>query len=446
MKKAFFTFTCLFTLLSVVFLATVASTGLEHTGNSFEVQNAVGDPAAAQNVQVSMTTVMSQQLHWNTTLTLGAQPKVDTNFRFTPEKEIPNTAYNHTQLAISTGTASVWYEDILSYWKTDRPDRSPYEAVILDVCSRAPANGMPYTETVTLSDYLDFYPVYLDHSCSDLTCWYVPVDLSAVLSIPIPDDLTAEVTVTKELDGSVFQYSLSCPETPYTWTDAVWFDGAYYVTIPADHLASLGEEDSATPGVYRIPLITGADGSQTVDMDHITLKFPFQSPVESIHLVQAGSKFLLVSPPTQDAPGQVTVVDTNTWELLQQFPLEASAEYSLNVEDDHLVYLSTQDNKTHITAWTVDYAGMYVPAISAPIPDSISNFPFCTVSLYQNGHLYTICNAWSSGISSFDVGVFDHSGLLYYATYIPNQSRDTLQTAFPLWLTEYPLGLTKLPA
>ena len=447
MKKAFLTYTSLFALSAVVFIATVVSTGLEHTGNSFEIQNPVGDPAAAQNVQVSMSTVMSQQLHWDTTLTLGPQPHVDTHFRLTPEKETEIAEYDSSYLEVSTSHSILYSsQEILSLWQTDRPDRSPYEAVILDVCSRAPASGMPYTETVTLSDYLDFYPVYLWHSCSDPTCSYVSVDLSAVLSIPIPDDTTAEVTVTKELDGSVFLYSLYSPEIPNIQEEAVWFEDAYYVTIPAEYQALLGGEGSAMPGVYRLPLTTGANGVQSVDVEHITLEFPSSSPLQHIYLVQGGSKFLLDTPPGSDAPGQIQVVDAHTWDLVQQIPLESTSTYRIHVEDDHLVCLTGQNGQLDLTTWTLEEDHLYHPTISASIPRQNPEDFFFTVTRVNQGRLYAICNAWSSGITSFDVGVFDHSGLLYYATCVPNQSRDTWGTNNPLWLKEYPPSLTLLPA
>lgn len=88
---------------------------------------------------------------------------------------------------------------------------------------------------------------------------------------------------------------------------------------------------------------------------------------------------------------------------------------------------------------------MYAPTISAPVPGSTPERPSCSVSLVQDGRLYVICNTWSSSISSFDVGVFDPSGLLYYATYVPNQSRDTWATSYSLSFTEYPMDLAALP-
>ena len=54
----------------------------------------------------------------------------------------------------------------------------------------------------------------------------------------------------------------------------------------------------------------------------------------------------------------------------------------------------------------------------------------------------------SCGLLSDLEEVFGERGrdLLYYATCVPNQSRDTWGTNNPLWLKEYPPSLTLLPA
>lgn len=445
MKKAWIAFTAVFAILAVTFGATVISTGLAHTRLTFEVQNPVGDPSAAQNVEVSMVTNMNQQLNWDTTLTLGTASKVDTRFCYTAEQQPLNASYTDDQLNIPSSFGAWLSQDIITQWSTTRMGQSPYEAVILDVCSRAPATGTPYTETVSLNDYLDYYPITIQHNYSDPTCNYLPVDLSSVLSLPLPDHVSAEVTVTKEPDGSVHEYSLFVQDMPYTWAQPLRFDGAYYVAIPPAGMESALGEGGAQPGVYRLPLTTQEDGTTVIDVEKVTLVLPLDRGVESIHVVQEESKFLLVSPPTQEEAGQVTVVDADSWETLQQFPLKAAQQYDLHVEDDHLVYLTVQDNQTHLTAWTVDEAGMYAPTISAPVPGSTPERPSCSVSRVQDGRLYVICNTWSSSISSFDVGVFDSSGLLYYATYVPNQSRDTWATSYSLSFTEYPMDLAALP-
>lgn len=445
MKKAWITFTAVFILLAVVFGATVVSTGLTHTHLSFEVLNPVGDPAEAQNMQISMSTSMNQQLYWDTTLTLGTVPNVDSRFRYTAEQQPLQSSYTDDRLDIPSSFGGRYYQDIITSWSAPGIHYSPYEAVVLDVCSRAPASGVAYTETVMLKDYLDYYPICIQHSCSDPTCYYLPVDLSSVLSLPIPEDISAEVTVTKELDGSVYQYSLFVPDMPYIWVQPLRFGQAYYVAIPPTGMEAVLGEGGAQPGVYRLPLTTLEDGSTVIDLEKATLELPFSRPVDGIHVVQGESKFLLVSPPTQEEDGQVTVVDADTWEILQQFPLEAAQSHYFHAEDDHLVYLTVQNEQTRLTAWTVDETGMYEPTISAPIPGSASDTPSCEVSRIQDGRLYAICNAWPSSISPFDVGVFDSTGLLYYATYVPNQSRDTWGTHFPLSLMEYPLGLAILP-
>ena len=229
MRKPLAAFCLVFALLAGFFGYTVVEALDAQDAVSFTVEQQLGDPAAAQGFQLNIPTFQNYDMAWDTTLTLGSTPTWSTDYRYDPGNISWYTPQESSpMLSIAVGDTSMFYisgDD----WSTNVIGQA-YREIIEDVSTRAPAKGS-YSETVVLSDYLDYYPVILsdiplpDSYSSGWETW----DLTQALRIPVGQGDTIQVDLELDQNFVISSIYLSTPQAPSLYSEAILSNGYYYV-------------------------------------------------------------------------------------------------------------------------------------------------------------------------------------------------------------------------
>ncbi len=95
MRKSLAAFCLVFALLAGFFGYTVVDA---QDAVSFTVEQQLGDPAAAQGLQLNLSTATEWDMVWDTTLTLGDVLSCNTDFRYDPGNISWHTEYSLPQL------------------------------------------------------------------------------------------------------------------------------------------------------------------------------------------------------------------------------------------------------------------------------------------------------------------------------------------------------------
>ena len=454
MKRALFAFTALLTTTAVVFvvaLATILPT-TEKVTFSANPQYLVGDPANVQGLQLVAETQMDGQLHWTTTFTPAEPPSCESQFRFSAQSEpvlyTPSTT--DPQLTITSFiNITVTSGDVFDYNSTSYPG---YRDMVQDVASRAPAQGGSYTETVVLRDYMDFYPISVEISDWALEgySFYETVDLSSVFPIPIPGNLTAEITVTVQPDGTISGFSFYAPEMPYITAKAVYFQDAFYVPFPYDVMDLDLDDTAVTPGLYRLPLIRTEDDAGMVDVSGVELVAPMDAPAQAMALTGNGQQLALVTSATDSHPNRLTLIDLATGTQRQQFDLDnTNWVMAFYAADDHIVYMGThrtqqgQLGQSTVEAWRLEEDGTFSPFLSTTVPDNMPSYGGSSItSILRGDTLYTLSHPRSGDLTYITLVVYDPQGCRYAADLTMSQIQDSLATHHPITLTDLRLEFT----
>ena len=454
MKRALFAFTALLTTTAVVFvvaLATILPT-TEKVTFSANPQYLVGDPANVQGLQLVAETQMDGQLHWTTTFTPAQSPNCESQFRFTPQSEpvfyTPSTT--NPQLTITSFiSVTVIKGDVFDYRSASYP---AYREMVQDVASRAPVQGGSYTETVVLRDYMDFYPISVEISDWALEgySFYETVDLSSVFPIPIPGNLTAEITVTVQPDGTISGFSFYAPEMPYITAKAVYFQDAFYVPFPYDVMDLDLDDTAVTPGLYRLPLIRTEDDAGMVDVSGVELVAPMDAPAQAMAITGNGQQLALVTSATDSHPNRLTLIDLATGTQRQQFDLDnTNWVMAFYAADDHIVYMGThrtqqgQLGQSTVKAWRLEEDGTFSPFLSTTVPDNMPSYGGSSItSILRGDTLYTLSYPSSGPPTYITLVVYDPQGCRYAADLTMSQNQDADATLHPITLTDLRLEFT----
>lgn len=98
MRKPLAAFCLVFALLAGFFGYTVVETLDAQDAVSFTVEQQMGDPTAAQGVELNLSTSLDGDMVWDTTLPLGDPLRCRTDFRYDPGNISWHTEYSLPQL------------------------------------------------------------------------------------------------------------------------------------------------------------------------------------------------------------------------------------------------------------------------------------------------------------------------------------------------------------
>lgn len=435
-------------VLAVGFLAAAApAVDRQETAVEITEERYYGDPAAGEGLRLGVKTAMDGYLHWATAIDLGPEITWDTDFSYTAsrtgEYSEPDP-YFYLYPNGGGGTTSTSYGGDLNL--TDTGD--PFDRILQDVATRAPAGTENYTETVRLSDYLAYYPIGVDYYFDgDEAYWWPGEDgiwpgAAAFFHLPVDDD-TMVATISKAENGNVYSAGWEQMETPSLDSASACVDGGAYVAIWGgmgnDGLDQPLPEGAAETGVYWIPVTAVLDeyGSRMarVDEDGVALVWqPEDGICVGLWPLDGGAQLLAqVSTETGE---EMQVVDTAAMEVVQTFPLDYDRDgwTQLYVEEDHVVTLTGRSEeqadgeyamaRQWVEAWHRGEDGRYERTVSCDLLPAEIQWSYGLTTWCDGERL--VLSSLVDGYSnpSAYVAVCDGTGLRYAARLNHSQAWD----------------------
>lgn len=282
MKKSLCLFLALLVLGSVCIVS--AHSVINEKRDQVELTESVvyGDPAAAEGLVLDLHVTCNRRLFWDTTRTFEENAKNETDFHFSLVQEHESYKYSYSGVSVDLGgNIGVSYggdgvelsDDVLS------GDFCGYEEIVKDVVSRAEP-GVEYTETVFLSDYMDYYPlnfvIDLDafavaEDDSDGTSYYSVLDiqhefpelhqwLCDYFRIPVDRNYAVTVTVLKNYEGKILDIDMMHGDGYWLniMTGSVITEDACYFALSIEDPDGDPVDAGLIPGgfgIYRIPFV-----------------------------------------------------------------------------------------------------------------------------------------------------------------------------------------------
>jgi len=238
-----------------------------------------GDPAAAHGIALTAWLSGRERTEfWKSTLDLGEGTHETEFSHHIFALDIPRSPFADAEIR-TAGT------NFGSYGRHETSDAQRLDLMLrpaLDIGERTAA-GEKRTETVSLADYYDYYPMELSVRMltEDGTNFFYSSEdaedraFTRAFQIPVPEDHLVEVSVLKDLSGNITEVHSSDVGgwTGWYWQGAVDLRGVY-VYLP---LAEISEMDGAADGIWFIPLSMADENGipeMSVDMEKKRIFYP----------------------------------------------------------------------------------------------------------------------------------------------------------------------------
>ena len=428
MRKSLAAFGLVFALLAGFFGYTVVEALDAQDAVSFTVERQLGDPAAAQGFQLNIPTFQNYNMAWDTTLTLGSTPTWSTDYRYDPGNISWYTPQDSSpMLSVAVGDTSMFYisgDD----WSTDVIGQA-YREIIEDVSSRAPSKGS-YSETVVLSDYLEYYPVILsdiplpDSYSSGWEAW----DLTQAFHIPVGQGDTIQVDLELDRDYVISSIYLSTPQAPSLFSEAILSNGYYYVLFNPEQLDGTPVAGASPCGLYRIP----ASGGQALAVQNCTLCYQTSGLPQRLAVADGGYHLLLLENLAENNY-KLLSLDTLSYQPVQEIPVQPPDEnHTFIIQDSYLGVLSLSDDYPvplvqSLELWARNDIGLYVPVLNCDLTQA--QFPLGrSFKTYYDGERLVMASYIQTSPTGYmvtpsvSVAVCNSDGLAYSACFIHSQS------------------------
>lgn len=428
MRRPLIAFSLVFVLLAGLFGYTVAASLDARDAVSFTAQQQVGDPGAAQGVQLNLSTALGWDMVWDTALTLGEPLSCHTDFRYDPG----NVSWYSDQTAAPTLVVPGGNTH-LYFWESDLssdPAALAYQPVIQDVISRAPDGGGTYSETLNLKRYLEYYPVFL----SDLPLpapydyAYQSWDLSQALRIPVGASDIVTVDVEKNSDNTIASVFLSVPQSPSLMNEAILCNNRYYILFAPQDMEGNLIPGASPAGLYSVPASSGA----TLAGENVTLCCRSQGLPSSLTVVDGGTHLLFVEE-LEQGQAKAILLDAQTYQTAQEIPLQLpDTPYYLLVRDHYLALITTSEQNypaplSRVTVWAKSQFGLFEQVIDCDVTSAHLELRNSPTAYFDQNRLVLAYYQGSSDTGyipnpSVYVLVCTPEGLAYAAHLVHNQS------------------------
>lgn len=403
----------------------------------------LGDRSAAQDLLIDLRTQCQDHLFWNTTLQPGqlpsteflfSQPEVRETQGYTPGSGVD--AYLQTNM----GTGSSGGLEL-----TDA-ETGGLAKVFEDVASRA-ESGATYSETISLRDYYDVYPLSFDlrlpgkyYSWMELL-WQLedasPDDLlpknsfaglkklADYFSFPILENHRLDVTVVKDAAGIITEINSVATEGSDVSlrSFSATANGSCYFAVCAMTQEHELLDYSRVPGgygIYRLPCGTEETPLSEI-VDGLELFYPLAHTEELIWLQQSADETKLFLVTQEENEYILKVLDTQTAKLLQRIPLLEAGESrwmsDFFIGEDFLAIFF--DDRDFVVLSQVP-GGDYVWEYSGTLPEPelfAFNRMYNSVIAFDGKRLAVAAMARDRALCGFSLAVCDRTGVLYAGRY-----------------------------
>ncbi len=407
-----------------------------------------GDSRTAEGLTARFLMDADGALHWDTKIQLGADPEITTDYTFTlPPQEEDHRREKDRNVSLS---ATIWGTPELEAYDYDAGEKVP-EAYVDMIEDLEP--GQSTSRTIYMNEYREFFDIQgriQFPNNEEITLYADPEETGTVRSqlmehfeqefrIKIPDSLKVRLGVTY----SDRYYNYICNYEP------VQHDGAYSLDVKytfSDHGCWFTFNTShANYDVPRLNTTQFPDGygiwcipyDENGVKPELNLVHQLDPAVKILDLRTSndGKKILLST--MDKGTILLTVLDADTAELLQQLTLteapgkEGNKEWCFYEADGCMVLamIDTVTREKELILFTENDQGQYDLLWNLPLNDDNSPvvyFHSPSELRYEYTHNYWPVMAWNGKKlafamayqpSSFDVAVYEETGLTYHGHY-----------------------------
>lgn len=460
MRKAF----ALFVILVVCCIAGAFPVGRyllsEKDRIQYEEHVILGDKAVAEGITVTLGSKMNSQHFWDTTYVIGAQPEVESSYRYYGER--------HYERATGYYGNGVNFGSFPNFGSSGGSIDSIGESTGFGAAYRALEEetkaGETRHRTVPISEYFTYYPIWLeietysfDYTYSD-AFWggateRIPKEERNAVSrafaeffkVPIMEGEVYTITVTKDAKGTVSELhgepGGDGTDSFHWWMETVWDDEYIYFTFRPYSGGGKEMNTDLIPGgfgIYRLPYSLGEDGIYHVRAEELTTIIPLEKEVmkrEAYLELNAEGDIVMA---TEDENFVFfTVYDRTSWEAKQSLKIERSSAEDLRIAHfaDDFVVCTLGAEQLIVLDWNAERG--YELKFIVPIAEK--SLLWQAVQSYRsernydwNGEQLVIATYGTAGYdengfwmrvydADFSVAIYDATGEIYLAEYLSSQ-------------------------
>ncbi len=448
MRKATVLFLLLLLLaaLSVPYLA--VDIYAAHDQVELQQQVILGDAAMADDLTLCIRTHYNDHLFWDTTYRPGTAPEVETDYRFSAERDYEPWTPIYEGVRLES-----YLEAITMYGIEDSPmAESSGIALAFQELTEDTAAGEDKSREIYLKDYLDYYPISVGFNFEDMGWslgmntfvddedmqpgrWaYDATALQEYFKFPVLDNELLTISVAKNADGIVYRSSLGPggknSDVFRFYTTGNWTEDACYFTFDAHSEKGTVVDLSLLPdgfGIFRLPLNKNPDTQTPVVSDELDMVFPLNPDAVIVSLSISPEEDRLLLYTTEENTFFLTVIDIKTMEQLQKLELVTWSEewpsYVLYEEEGYIAGFFDQENR--LIVLERDEHGLYQVKINTPYQNEqvLEYFPTYGLTVDFDGNRLVAAKFLPDSkygarqTCDLLLAVFDVSGMIYYGEY-----------------------------
>lgn len=387
----------------------------------YTVGEARGDAAAAEGLYIDLSYDVNGHLLWETALDAAAPEQAETTFSFSPLEQDTDPLYQtyawDSEVFISSPLFT-WLDYFRLSTMEDELADLGQTALPRDLLALGAdlAPGEEVTKVYALRDYWAFFPLSLWLPQSSQYYRELDALVQRAFPIPVPEDLTAEATVTMRRDGSLeVSFSpLSMDDSQSELTDGVVLEDMGYLVFSRDKTKP-ALDYSRFPdgyGVYRLPLTADSSGLPPrlenffpLDLSTVEAASLEKSPVPGqllLFTLEAGRLYL-------------TVIDTDSGQALQRLSLPGAALPTTYAGENVLLLLTEEEQAAALTALALE-DGQFSLFLSCPCDETLPGARL--LHLAFDGTRLAVADFSRYLGPSFSLWIYGQDGLLYAGEYL----------------------------
>lgn len=420
-------------LIAVVGLSSAALAGfLIQDDITIEAHTLSGDVSAAEGLTLTVYAQRNSYLTWDTTFPATAAFQAVTDFTYHPNGvSFSQDAYLHFSTASLNGATSTTLENLME----ERNRWSDFLIEPIRELARELAPGEEKTETVTVADYWEIYPLTLYLNLPNDSTYYDEGETSFLTNyfhIPVPAELTVDITVSLDEDGECVQATINP-----TGEESYGFCSAELVTAQGIYLGLYSCEPGETVdfshiqggyGIYRIPLPQEDDYALPVeDIENI---LPLSAEdVEAVSLLESPWDGIIEVFTVEQGTLRLRLLEEETCTVIEDYWLDADTLPTVVQTEDMLVLLFQEEETQSILAYARE-DGQYRLWLDTELP--LEAYYLSSLNAAFDGSRLALVYPWGE-YASVGTGllVYDQSGLLYHGQYRNSADSNLLQFFSP---------------
>ncbi len=420
-------------LIAVVGLSGAALAGfLIQDDITIEAHTLSGDVSAAEGLELTVYAQRSEHLSWVTTFpaTAASQAVTDFSYHLDGISSSDGVYLDFSTASLNSGTTTT-LENLME-------ERNRWSDFLIEPVQRLARElkpGEEKTETVTVADYWEIYPLSLYLSIPNVTTYYDEGEtnfLTNYFHIPVPAELTVDIAVSLDEDGECVQATINP-----TGEESYGFCSAELVTAQGIYLGLYSCEPGETVdfshiqggyGIYRIPLPQEDDYALPVeDIENI---LPLsEKDVEAVSLLESPWDGIIEVFTVEQGTLRLRLLEEETCTVIEDYWLDADTLPTVVQTEDMLVLLFWEEETQRILAYARE-DGQYRLWLDTELP--LEAYYLSSLNAAFDGSRLALVYPWGE-YASVGTGllIYAQSGLLYHGQYISSADSNLLQFFSP---------------